>query len=74
MKKIILIGAGGHCVSCIDVIEMQRKFKIVGLIDNKKKYLDKSDVIDQMYWNENDYKMKRIGRKDKNLKSKLKQL
>ena len=36
MKKIILIGAGGHCVSCIDVIEMQRKFKIVGLIDNKK--------------------------------------
>ena len=37
MKKIILIGAGGHCVSCIDVIEMQRKFKIVGLIDNKKK-------------------------------------
>ncbi len=37
MKKIILIGAGGHCASCIDVIEMQRKFKIVGLIDNKKK-------------------------------------
>ena len=37
MKKIILIGAGGHCVSCIDVIEMQRNFKIVGLIDNKKK-------------------------------------
>ena len=37
MKKIILIGAGGHCVSCIDVIEMQRKFKIVGLIDKKKK-------------------------------------
>ena len=37
MKKIILIGAGGHCVSCIDVIEMQRKFKIVGLVDNKRK-------------------------------------
>ena len=36
MKKIILIGAGGHCVSCVDVIELQRKFKIVGLIDNKK--------------------------------------
>ena len=29
MKKIILIGAGGHCVSCVDVIELQRKFKIV---------------------------------------------
>ena len=36
MKKIILIGAGGHCVSCVDVIELQRKFKIVGLIDNRK--------------------------------------
>ena len=36
MKKIILIGAGGHCVSCVDVIELQHKFKIVGLIDNKK--------------------------------------
>ena len=37
MKKIILIGAGGHCMSCVDVIELQHKFKIVGLIDNKKK-------------------------------------
>ena len=36
MKKIILIGAGGHCMSCVDVIELQHKFKIVGLIDNKK--------------------------------------
>jgi len=37
MKKIILIGAGGHCTSCIDVIELEKKFKIVGLIDNKRK-------------------------------------
>jgi len=42
MKKIILIGAGGHCVSCIDVIELGKKFSICGLIDNgnKKKLLD----------------------------------
>ena len=39
MKKIILIGAGGHCTSCIDVIETQKKFKIIGLIDNIKKKL-----------------------------------
>lgn len=41
MKKIILIGAGGHCVSCIDVIELGKKFSIYGLIDNgnKKKLL-----------------------------------
>ena len=36
MKKLILIGAGGHCLSCIEVIENQNKFKIVGVIDSKK--------------------------------------
>ena len=44
MKKIILIGAGGHCNSCIDVIESENKFKIAGLIDNKKS-LSKYKVI-----------------------------
>ena len=37
MKKIILIGAGGHCKSCIDVIENENKYKIIGVIDKKKK-------------------------------------
>ena len=37
MRKIIIIGSGGHASSCIDVIEQEKKFKIVGLIDNKKK-------------------------------------
>ena len=39
MKKIklALIGAGGHAVSCIDVIEKTNKYKIVGLVDNKSK-------------------------------------
>ncbi len=36
MKNIVLIGAGGHCKSCIDVIELEKRFKVVGLIDNKK--------------------------------------
>ena len=31
-KKIILLGAGGHAESCIDVIESTKKFEIVGLI------------------------------------------
>jgi sugar O-acyltransferase (sialic acid O-acetyltransferase NeuD family) len=30
--KIILIGAGGHAASCIDVIEQQNKYEIAGLI------------------------------------------
>ena len=38
MKKIILIGAGGH-ESCLDVINLTKKFKILGFIDkDKKKY------------------------------------
>ena len=37
MKKIILIGAGGHAESCIDVITLTKKFKILGLIDKDKK-------------------------------------
>lgn len=37
MKNIILIGAGGHCKSCIDVIENENKYKIIGVIDKKKK-------------------------------------
>lgn len=34
-KSLILIGAGGHANSCIDVIEKQNKFKIKGLIGLK---------------------------------------
>ena len=33
MNKIILIGAGGHCKSVIDVIEQEAKFKISGIVD-----------------------------------------
>ena len=35
-KKIILIGAGGHAVSSIDVIEKENKYKISGLVDKYK--------------------------------------
>jgi sugar O-acyltransferase (sialic acid O-acetyltransferase NeuD family) len=31
--KIILIGGGGHCKSCIDVIERENKFIIAGIVD-----------------------------------------
>lgn len=36
MKEIILIGGGGHCKSCIDVIEQENKYKIAGIIDKKE--------------------------------------
>ena len=31
--QIILVGGGGHCVSCIDVIEQDGKFEIAGIVD-----------------------------------------
>ena len=33
MKKIILIGGGGHCKSVIDVIEEEKQFEIHGIVD-----------------------------------------
>ncbi|QWF33142.1 MULTISPECIES: NeuD/PglB/VioB family sugar acetyltransferase [unclassified Pseudoalteromonas] len=33
MKKLILVGGGGHCRSCIDVIESTKEFKIIGILD-----------------------------------------
>ena len=33
MDDIILIGAGGHCKSVIDVVEQEGKFNIVGIVD-----------------------------------------
>jgi len=35
MKKIILIGGGGHCKSVIDVIEQGSEFEVAGIVDNK---------------------------------------
>lgn len=33
MVPIILIGGGGHCISCIDVIEQTGLYQIVGILD-----------------------------------------
>jgi len=35
-NKLVLVGAGGHCRSCIDVIEQAGQYDIVGLLDNVK--------------------------------------
>tara|TARA_B100000029_G_C17226296_1_gene833668 strand:- start:117 stop:746 length:630 start_codon:yes stop_codon:yes gene_type:complete len=48
-EKIIILGAGGHAESCIDVIEKQKKYKIIGLVGLKeekgKLVLNKYKVI-----------------------------
>jgi len=37
IPSILLIGGGGHCKSCIDVIEQEGKFQIAGLVDLPEK-------------------------------------
>lgn len=36
MEKLILLGGGGHCKSCIDVIEKEAKYEIAGILDNEE--------------------------------------
>lgn len=53
MKDIILVGAGGHCKSCIDVIEQTREYNIIGLIDREEALGTK--VLDyEIKWTDND--------------------
>ena len=37
MESIILIGGGGHCISCIDVIRSENEFEIIGVLDTTDK-------------------------------------
>ncbi len=37
LKKLLLIGGGGHCRSVIDVIEKQGEYQIIGIVDLKEK-------------------------------------
>lgn len=36
-KNILLVGGGGHCKSCIEVIESTNEFEIAGIIDLESK-------------------------------------
>jgi len=56
MKNIIIIGSGGHAVSCLDVIISSKKYKVKGYISNKKnnilskkiKWLGNDDYINNI--------------------------
>lgn len=41
MTPIILIGGGGHCISCIDVIEQTGLFQILGILDLQERIGEK---------------------------------
>ncbi len=53
MKSIILIGGGGHCKSCIDVIEQEKKYKIAGVLD-KHEFLGNSVLGYEVIGNDSD--------------------
>ena len=45
-KKLLLIGTGGHFHSCLDIIENDNKFRVVGCVSNEKKIkLDNYKII-----------------------------
>lgn len=48
MKKIILIGAGGHSTSCIDVIKSQKIFKVLFLVDKTNMDNKKIQIISEL--------------------------
>lgn len=37
MKKIVLVGGGGHCKSVLDTLKELNQFEVVGILDNKEK-------------------------------------
>jgi sugar O-acyltransferase (sialic acid O-acetyltransferase NeuD family) len=59
MKPIILMGGGGHCKSCIDVIESEKKYKIVGILEKKKKnFLLNYKIFSESYLNKREIRNK----------------
>ena len=51
--EIILVGGGGHCKSCIDVIEAENKFKVLGIVDLKDR-VDQTVLGYKICWTDND--------------------
>jgi len=43
-NKLVLLGGGGHCKACIDVIEREDKYEIIGILD--KSELKGTKVLD----------------------------
>ena len=54
-KKIVLFGAGGHAISCIDVIERENKYKIEFILD---KYSSKKKIKNYRVIKESDENLK----------------
>lgn len=55
MEDILLVGGGGHCKSVIDVIELEAKYNIVGIID-KEELIGKNILGYKVIGSDNDLK------------------
>jgi len=56
MNKLLIIGGGGHARSCIDVVESERKYKIVGIVDRKSSLLNQKKTIYPIIGSDGDLK------------------
>lgn len=68
MKKIILIGAGGHCKVLIDIIKSTNEYEIIGITDNNSKgtvldipIIGDDSILDSIYNQGVDYAFIAIG-------------
>ena len=53
MKDIVLIGGGGHCKAVIDVLELEGRFNIIGILD-KSELIGKNILDYQIIGNDSD--------------------
>ena len=58
MKNLYLFGGGGHSLSCIDIIQNQKIFKIKGVFD--KKFSSKKKILSYPLIKENALLIKRL--------------
>lgn len=68
MKKIVLIGAGGHCKVIIDIIKSKDEYEIIGIIDNNSigsvfdiPIIGDDSILDSIYMGGVDYAFIAIG-------------
>ena len=48
MNKVLLVGGGGHCVSCIDLIEQTKDYRIIGILEKIRIILETYLII--QFW------------------------
>ena len=65
MKKILILGTGGHAKSCIDLISRSKKFKLIGLISKSPKIIGNKILNKKIIGSDKD--LKSLAKKYKNI-------